>query len=166
MELSDITELYAYNTWANQRTLEASAKLTIEAFLRPMGNSFSSVRDTLAHILAAEWIWLERWQGRYPTAMLDAANFPNLKSLQTRWEAVGENYQTFIQGITLRQLQQELAYINREGRRYSYPLWQQMTHVVNHSSYHRGQVTTLLRQLGAKPIDTDFLTYYDEIPRR
>lgn len=166
MEISDITELYAYNSWANERILKASAKLTSEAFLRPMGNSFSSVRDTLAHILAAEWIWLERWQGRYPKTMLDPADFPNVNSLQSRSEAVAGNYRNFLHEVTVQQVRHELAYINREGKRHSYPLWQQMAHVVNHSSYHRGQVTTLLRQLGAEPIDTDFLTYYDEVAHK
>ena len=54
----------------------------------------------------------------------------------------------------------------REVKLYSYPLWQQMVHVVNHSSYHRGQVTTLLRQLGTEAMSTDFLVYYDEKPKQ
>lgn len=162
MDLNDIGELYAYNRWANQRTLNASAQLKGESFVRPMGSSFSSVRDTLTHILAAEWIWIERWHGRFPTSMLDPRDFPDLTTIRHRWEAVEGDYRHFIQALTLERLQQELVYINRSGERYSYPLWQQMTHVVNHSSYHRGQITTLLRQLAAQAVSTDFLTYYDE----
>jgi uncharacterized damage-inducible protein DinB len=162
MDLNDIRELYGYNRWANRRTLQASAKLAGEAFVRPMGNSFSSVRDTLTHILSAEWIWLERWQGRFPTDMLDPTKFPSAQTLNSRWQTVEQDYHQFLHTLTPEWLREDLAYINRAGQRFSYPLWQQLVHVVNHSSYHRGQVTTLLRQLGAEAVSTDFLMYYDE----
>jgi len=162
MDLNDIRELYVYNRWANHRSLAAAAKLDNATFIRPMANRFSSVRDTLAHILSGEWIWLERWNGISPTALLDAAAFPTVESLKVRWETVEQGYHEFLHSLSLARLQKNLAYINRAGQPYEYPLWQQMVHVVNHSSYHRGQVTTLLRQLGAQPIATDFLEYYDE----
>jgi uncharacterized damage-inducible protein DinB len=162
MELQEIRQLYDYNQWANHRVLSASGALDAEALLRPMGNSFSSLRDTLAHIIGAEWIWLERWLGRFPKALLDADSFPSLRSLEDRWERVESDQDQFIQALSRERLDEDLAYINRVGERFSYPLWQQMVHVVNHSSYHRGQVTTLMRQLGAKVVSTDFLAYYDE----
>jgi len=162
MELEEIRQLYDYNRWANHRVLSASGALDAEALVRPMGHSFSSLRDTLAHIIGAEWIWLERWLGRFPKALLDPDTFPTLRSLEDRWERVESDQKQFIQALTRERFDQDLAYINRVGERFSYALWQQMVHVVNHSSYHRGQVTTLLRQLGAKAVSTDFLAYYDE----
>jgi uncharacterized damage-inducible protein DinB len=162
MDLDDIRALYDYNRWADHRTLAAAARLDKATFVRPMGNSFSSVRDTLAHILGAEWIWLERWNGISPTALLDPATFPTSDSLKGRWQTVEQDFSRFIQALTPAQLQEDLSYLNRAGKPYTYPLWQQMVHVVNHSSYHRGQVTTLLRQLGAQPVETDLLAYYDE----
>jgi uncharacterized damage-inducible protein DinB len=162
MELKHISELYLYNHWADQRVLAAAGKLDPEKFVRPMGNSFSSIRDTLAHILAAEWIWLERWQGRFPTELLNPADFPTVQSLDVRWKTVRKDYERFLQSLTPQRLEEDLAYLNRAGQRFSYPLWQQMVHVVNHSTYHRGQITTLLRQLGGEPVVTDFLEYYDE----
>jgi uncharacterized damage-inducible protein DinB len=165
MELNCIRQLYDYNRWADRRILAIASTLTHEDFIRPMSNSFSSVRDTLAHILGAEWIWLERWQGHSPKALLDAATFPKVQSLESRWETVEHDQTQFIEALTPQRLDKELAYVNQKGQRYSYPLWQQMVHVVNHSSYHRGQITTLLRQLGAEAVSTDFLMYYDENPR-
>jgi len=165
MEPDGIRQLYDYNRWASLRILAKAGTLASEDFVRPMGNSFSSVRDTLAHILGAEWIWLERWQGRSPKALLDAATFPKVQSLQSRWETVEHDQTQFIEALTQQRLVEELAYLNQRGQRYSYPLWQQMVHVVNHSSYHRGQITTLLRQLGAEAVSTDLLVYYDENPR-
>jgi len=165
MELNSIGQLYNYNRWADRRILVMAGILTNEDFIRPMGNSFSSVRDTLVHILGAEWIWLERWQGRSPNALLDAASFPSVQSLESRWETVEQDQTQFIEALTPQRLVEELAYVNLRRQRYSYPLWQQMVHVVNHSSYHRGQITTLLRQLGAEAVSTDLLVYYDEKPR-
>ena len=166
MELNWIRQLYDYNRWADRRILAMASTLTNEDFIRPMGNSFSSVRDTLSHILGAEWIWLERWQGRSPKALLDAATFPQVQSLESRWETVEHDQTQFIEALTPQRLVEELAYLNQRGQLYSYPLWKQMVHVVNHSSYHRGQATTLLRQLGAEAVSTDFLVYYDEKPKQ
>ena len=165
MELTYIRQLYNYNRWADRRTLIAASTLASNDFLRPMGNSFASLRDTLAHILGAEWIWLERWQGRAPKALLDPAIFPTVQSLELRWATVDRDQTQFVEALTSECLGEELAYINLRGQRYSYPLWQQLVHVVNHSSYHRGQVTTLLRQLGAEAVGTDFLVYFDEQPK-
>ena len=162
MQPETIRELYAYNHWANQRVLTSVAALSGEQFTRSMGNSFGSVRDTVAHVLAAEWIWLERWLGRSPKALLPSSDFPTVAAIGERWATVEQDRNRLIQALTQERLQQPIAYINTRGERFSYLLWQQMMHVVNHSSYHRGQVTTLLRQLGAEPLSTDLLLYYDE----
>ena len=162
MQLDAIRELYDYNHWANQRAISSVTPLTHEMFIRSMGNSFGSVRDTLAHILGAEWIWLERWLGRSPKALLSASDFPTVQTLQQRWAAVRHDQSEFIQTLVPDRLQEEVSYINTRGERYAYALWRQMVHVVNHSSYHRGQITTLLRQMGAEPMSTDLLDYYDQ----
>jgi uncharacterized damage-inducible protein DinB len=162
MQLDAIRELYNYNHWANQRAISSVTPLTHEMFIRSMGNSFGSVRDTLAHILGAEWIWLQRWLGRSPKALLGASDFPTVQALQQRWAAVRHDQNQYIQTLVPDRLQEEVSYINTRGERYAYALWRQMVHVVNHSSYHRGQITTLLRQMGAEPMSTDLLDYYDQ----
>src|SRR5438105_6423350 len=68
MSPQEIQLLFDYNSWANHRTLGAAEKLTPEQFTQPMGSSFTSVRDTLAHIYGAESVWLERFHGRSPSA--------------------------------------------------------------------------------------------------
>ena len=98
MDLNNIRQLFDYNRWAGHRALAAASTLATDDFLRPMGNSFSSVRDTLAHILGAEWVWLERWQGRSPKALLDPAVFPTVQSLESRWEIVEREQMQFIEG--------------------------------------------------------------------
>ena len=162
MTPEEIRVLYDYNAWANRRSLDAAAALTPEQFTKPMCSSFSSVRDTLAHIYGAEWIWLERFQGRSPASLPDTAQFPDLQSLGERWGEHTPRLMNFVRGLSQSDLDRILEYKTLKFGVYRNPLWQSMQHVVNHGSYHRGQVTTLLRQHGARPILTDLMHFYRE----
>ena len=161
MNKQDIEYLYKYNRWANARVLDAVSKLTPEQFSRDLQSSHRSVRDTVAHILAAEWIWLERWKGVSPNALLIPGDFPTVESLRTRFAVVEGDYVEFISGVTDASLATVIAYTNTRGEEYAYPLGQMLQHVMNHSSYHRGQVTTMLRQLGAEVNPVDLLVFMD-----
>ncbi len=161
MDARRIQELYGYNRWANGRALAAASRLTAEQLMKDVGSSFRSVRDTLAHILGAEWIWLMRWNSTSPRALLSPTEFPSVAALEARWAEVETGQRQFLDSLTDESLTQPLAYVNTKGQRWQYPLWQTLVHAVNHSTYHRGQVTTMLRQLGAEPVATDFLVCYD-----
>ena len=161
MDLERIRALYDFNRWANGRVLEAAEKLTPEQFTKDLRNSFPSVRDTLVHIMGAEWIWLERWKGNSPKALLGATEFPTVLSIKKRWEEIERDQMKFITAVTDESLKKVVGYTNLKGDPYRYPMWQMLQHLVNHSTYHRGQITTMLRQLGAKPLATDLLVFYD-----
>jgi uncharacterized damage-inducible protein DinB len=160
MRPEDIRLLYEYNSWANNRILDACTPLSPEGFARGLGSSFSSVRDTLVHIMGVEWLWLERWNGRMPTELLASEKFPDLASIRQRGAEIGSN----VLGFTARIEAQDLGRVHNirttKGEPYSHPLWQMMQHLVNHGTYHRGQVTTMLRQLRAKPLATDLIAFY------
>jgi uncharacterized damage-inducible protein DinB len=162
MSPEDMRQLYDYNAWANRRAMEAAAALTPEQFTKPLGSSFSSVRDTLAHIYGAEWIWLERFQGRSPASLPDVNQFTNLASFRERWLEQEARLLGFVRGLTQADLDRVMEYKTLKFGVYQNPLWQSMQHLVNHGTYHRGQVTTLLRQLGAQPILTDLMHFYRE----
>jgi len=161
MDLDRVKALYEYNSWANSRILDAASKLTPERFAKGLGSSYRSVQDTLVHIMSAEWIWLKRWMGISPKAMLEPSDFPTISSLRSRWSEIERGQEQFISSATEESLNTIIAYVNTQGETWRYPLWQTLQHVVNHSTYHRGQVTTMLRQLGAEPVATDFLVFYD-----
>jgi uncharacterized damage-inducible protein DinB len=162
MTPDEIRLLYDYNAWANHRALDAAAKLTAEQFTKPMCSSFSSVRDTLAHIYGAEWIWFERFQKRSPASLPDNTQFADIASLRTSWAEQEARLLAFVRGLSQQDLDRVLEYKTLKFGVYRNPLWQSMQHLVNHGSYHRGQVTTLLRQLGAEPILTDLMHFYRE----
>ena len=137
--------------------------LTLEEFTRDLGNSYPSVRDTLTHLVWAEWIWLQRWKGTSPQHRFDSAEFPDVNALNTRWVALKTEQRAVIESITAARLGAVVEYVNMQGQTWRYRLWRQMYHVVNHSTYHRGQLTTMLRQLGRVPVPTDFLVFCDEL---
>ena len=152
--------LYDYNAWATHRTLEACAALSNEQFTRPLGSSFSSVRDTLAHILEVEWLWLERWRGCSQPMMAALDTYPDLASIRARWVVVERELVGFVCGLSPDDLLRVHSYCNTKGTPYLNPLGEMLQHLLNHSTYHRGQVTTLLRQLGAPAVSTDLIGFY------
>ncbi len=153
--------LYEYNAWANRRVLEACGALSDEQFTRDLGSSFRSVRDTLVHIFGAEWIWLERWHGRSPMALPPAMEFHTLGSVRVRWAELERDLMDFVAGVSVAGLDRLIEYRNTRGNQFAYPLRSMLQHLVNHGTYHRGQIATLLRQLGAQPHSTDLLRYCD-----
>jgi uncharacterized damage-inducible protein DinB len=166
MDVVAIQELYRYNQWANDRVFGAVSGLTLQEFTRDLGNSYPSVRDTLTHLVWAEWIWLQRWQGDSPQYRFDPSEFPHLSGLNARWLELKAEQTALVDAVTTDRLSAALSYVNLQGQSWRYALWRQMLHVVNHSTYHRGQVTTMLRQLGSVPIPTDFLVFHDELEPR
>lgn len=157
---------WRYNTWANQRTLDAAALLSEEALGRDLKSSFPSVRRTLIHILASEWIWLRRWKGESPADMPAEWEALDLNGITEAWRAVDAERTHWIGQLTEGDLDRVIEYRNTRGEKCARPIWQMLRHVVNHSSYHRGQVTTMLRQLGATAVSTDFVWFTDESERR
>ncbi len=161
-----LRQMFDYNYWARDMQLAACGRLTSEQFLKPLGNSFSSVRDTLAHLVAVEWLWHERWRGRSPAAREAAgfapATFPDVAVVRERWAAAERSIREYLSGLTDNRLEQPLSYVNLKGEAFSYPLWQCIWHLINHQTYHRGQITTMLRQLGGQPPQIDFLVAVDQ----
>lgn len=162
MTVDDFRTLYEFNSWANRRTLDSCAQLTPEQFTRDIASSYRSVRDTLAHIYGAEWVWFERWMGRIPSALPSAADFPDLATLRARWDELDRNRQAYIKSLTAGDLQRIIKYKNTKGTPFEGQLEPMLNHVLYHGTYHRGQVVTLLRQLGAKPTTTDLIAFYRE----
>ncbi len=157
--IDDVRELFAYTAWATSRILEAVSKLDEAAFTRDLGSSFPSVRDTLVHLLSADWIWLARWQGVSPTEVPNW-NLSSLEAIRTQWAEIERERTAFVAGLTETDLGRPLAYHNMKGEPFVNTLGETLRHVVNHSSYHRGQVVTMLRQLGAEGVNTDLIGFY------
>jgi len=160
MNAEDIRNLFEYNAWANHRSMESAAVLTPEQFTRDLGSSFKSVRDTLAHILMAEWIWLERFHGRSPAGPSPGLDSIDYDGLGARWAELERDWTDFVASLGDADIARVYTFKTMKGDSQEQPAWQMLQHLVNHGSYHRGQVTTLLRQLGAKPQTVDMIAFY------
>lgn len=156
-----VRNLYDYNAWANARILDTAATLTPEQLLAPGGASFDSVRDTLVHTMGAQWLYLERWNGRSPRAMPEPAAFAGLAAIRARWDAVEHDTQAFVAALDDARLAAVVEYTNFQGEAWTYPLWQQMIHQVNHATQHRSEAAVLLTQLGHSPGWLDLLHFVD-----
>jgi len=163
MTLQDLRLLLDYHYWARDRALEAAAALTPEQFTRDLGSSFRSVRDTLAHLLVAEQIWCRRWQGESPTVGPPLDAFADVEALRRAWADHERKMRAFLEALGEAGLSRVFEYRLMNGQPGASPFWQMLQHVVNHASYHRGQITTMLRQLGAAPAKSmDLITFYRE----
>jgi uncharacterized damage-inducible protein DinB len=160
-----LARLLDYTVWANHRVMRAAATLSEEDFKRDMKSSHGGVRGTLTHTLGAEWIWLERWKGTSPPRGIDEGEFPTILVLRERWTRIEEHRASWIANLPEPAPTEVLKYKTLDGRAYESPLWQLVQHAVNHSTYHRGQVITMLRQLGAKAPSTD-MVLWDRDPGR
>ena len=163
MNLIDVRHLFDYTEWANGLALNAAAGLTEEHLRRDFNISHSSILGTLVHMAGAEWIWLERWHGNSPKkeawSLWTNEAGPDLKTLNERWRDVVDRRARFISEIDEARLAADLPFKLLSGDPSSLPLVDQMHHVANHATMHRGQVVGMIRQMGLAPPSTDLLFY-------
>lgn len=164
MDLKDIRHLFDYTEWANELALEAAGKVAAEDRCRDVGISHQSIFGTLLHMAGAEWIWLERWHGRSPLraqawSLWTAESCAELATLRERWAGLIERRTRYVAECNEEKLVAELPFKLLSGDASSMPLVNQMQHVVNHATLHRGQVVGMIRQLGIEPPATDLLFY-------
>ena len=162
ISLELLRELYDYNYWARDQQLAACAGLSEEQLGQALGSSFGSLRDTLKHLLGAEWVWLERFLGRSPSSVPWLKETETLEALRARWQSVEAEMRRYVAALTTETLDAPFTYQNLKGETWTYQLEQCLLHLMNHGTYHRGQVTVALRQLGATPPGIDLLVYYDK----
>ena len=170
MNLADIRHLFDYTEWANGLALEAAAKLSDEQARQDFRISHGSIFGTLLHMAGAEWIWLERWHGRSPQgqeawSLWKTESCADLLALNDRWRDVVDRRAEFISALDEARLMAEVPFKLLSGDASSMRLVDQMQHVANHATLHRGQVVGMIHQLGIAPPSTDLLFYLRrEIP--
>ena len=161
MNLQDLRTLLDYHYWARDRMFEALDQLTPEQITRDMGSSFRSLHDTVAHLHAAETAWYARWHGDSPAALLPGAAFADLAAVKRAWSEHEPKMRAFVESLGDDGIARVFEFHLLSGQPGSMPFWQMLQHIVNHASYHRGQVTTMLRQLGAQPAKSlDMVAFY------
>jgi uncharacterized damage-inducible protein DinB len=159
MRMDECRELFTYDEWANGRTFTALAELTKEEWAREVGGSFGSIRGTAAHLVGAEWVWLERWRGATPEHPPQWLTDPTVVQLREVLSKIEADRGAWLAPLSDADLGERREYRLLDGTRRSARLAIQLRHLVNHSTYHRGQLATLLRMVGKVPPGTDLVLW-------
>jgi uncharacterized damage-inducible protein DinB len=160
MTTEEILTLFQYDEWATKRTIESVSPLSEEQYKSDLKSSYGGIHGTLFHIYWADCLWLERWKGNSQSVPVTADQIQGLSALNDLWEVYRKNLNAFLANITDTKLSTPFSYADSKGNKHAEPLYQQMQHRINHSSYHRGQIVTMLRQIGGKPQGTDLISFY------
>ena len=150
-----------YNYWANELLLSVIERDMNNKMLdKEIISSFPSLRKTAYHLWDAEFIWLKRLTGE------SLNNWPSKNFNGTFSEAKekillnDKLFIEFVEKLNVEKLSELFTYKNVEGKTFTNPMWESVHHCMNHSTYHRGQIVTMLRQLGITNIpSTDFISF-------
>ncbi len=162
MKIDELRSLFAYDTWANDLMLDAVEKLPEEAIRRDLATSHQSLLGTLVHVVAAEEIWLSRWKGAPRAKLTGLDEIPSFEALLTWWGKVRNERDAFIASLGESDLEREMEMTTTAGATHRHSHADMFRHLLNHSTYHRGQVAAMLRQVGAKAPSTDLIRFYRE----
>jgi uncharacterized damage-inducible protein DinB len=164
-----LSALARYNRWMNEKLYALAATLSDEARKRDGGAFFKSIHGTFNHLLLADRVWLARFRGISPPdgfmapgiRALDQELYSDFDELRRERELTDDELSSWIVELTPDRLAAPLVYV-RSGQQQEFPLWWAVSHLFNHQTHHRGQVTTLFMQMGYDPGVTDLVAMLRE----
>jgi uncharacterized damage-inducible protein DinB len=160
MTVDDLKRRYDYSYWANRKLFAVIGQLTPDEFTRNVAGSYGSIRNTLVHMMSAEWGWIDRCGGPARGPALKAEDFPTFDSIVEQWTIFEGYAREFLGTLNDADLQRiiEFSIPQATGKR-AMPLGELLQHAATHGVHHRGQVALLLRVLGRPPGNFDLLFY-------
>ena len=156
----DFASLFAFNRWANAKMLDSCRKLSVEQYAAEPVPGWSSVRSTVHHIAIVTEGWLRGLAADPDESVPTEGELTTVDEAERLLERAYQRFEELLPTLTPERLATPVTY-RRRGRTATLPPWALLRHVVNHTTYHRGQVATLLRQLGHKAASTDYLRFID-----
>lgn len=166
VDLEHLRRLYAFHHWATDKAMGALSPVSAAQLDQKWGGSFGTGRALLEHVVGVERLWCDRWSGHSAKALPTFPASHSARDFRAEWEKIEKDQQRFMKTLTARQLDSDLTYSNIKGETRSYPFADILVHCANHGTYHRGQITHLLRDLGLPATSTDFLDFVDNISKR
>lgn len=163
-------QLYDYHVWANQRLLRHLKELPCEIYTKEVQSVFPSISQVIAHLYVVDNIWLGAMSGDIFEKLMalaerlsKEAKEKTLEEMETMFHQLSERYKAFLHGKS--DLDQPMVISHPRLGQLKTSISQIVQHVVNHGTYHRGNITAMLRQLGSKGVSTDFIFYLYEQER-
>jgi uncharacterized damage-inducible protein DinB len=155
-----ILQQAAYNAWANNLLLAAVLNLPEEQQVAEAQSSFPSLYKTFLHMLDASSIWWQRLKLQEKIEQPSETFSGGMAALSSSLQQQDKQWQDWVSGANDHALQHEFIYYNSRKERFKQPVYQMLLHLFNHNTYHRGQVVTMMRQLGIEKIpQTDFIVW-------
>lgn len=152
--------IWEYNYWANRRILARAESLSAAQLSDHAPYMWDSILRTMAHALGAEWIWRQRVQGGVsPAALLNLDQFTTLDLLRQRWAEEEQEMRAYLATLNDADLDRVVEYAGTDGTKFHRPLWQILTHVVNHGTQHRSEVALYLTNFDCSPGNMDITAY-------
>lgn len=155
------TELANYHNWTDSIIIEWLKQLNNEQWEQPVESSFNSIKKTAIHMVSAKKIWIDFWT-KVPYPVYLSSEFTGTKNeLIEIWQKVSADLKNFIENYPEEDYLKSVDFIYPNGRQGQMIFWQTFPHFVNHATYHRGQLVTMLRQTGFSNFsNTDMATYF------
>lgn len=158
--------LLDYNYWARDRVFSSVDTLSAEQLRRPLVSSFPSILDTLTHMYSGESLWYQRWTGHPSPARPDLSGLADVPAVRAAWAPLERQIRDLVGGLGADGLMRTVEYKALTGQVVASPYWQMIAHVVNHGSYHRGQIATMCRKVGGAPVKSmDMVVFFRETTR-
>jgi len=155
-----LTQLAAYNIWANQLLLDAIYLLPEEKYKQEIPSSFNSLFKTVLHMLDAESIWWQRMKLQERIIRPSEHITSDMKDAGNALLNQNRQWAEWISSANEHQLHHVFQYQNTKKEQFKQPIYQMLLHALNHGTYHRGQLVNMLRQLGVEKIPgTDFIAW-------
>lgn len=155
-----IQSLAAYNIWANRQLFDAALQLDPALHEQTVPSSFPTLKATFMHMWDAESGWWQRLQNHEHIVIPSKTFHPHLKDVANGLLGQNQTWLDWANEVSEKGLQEYFSYTNTKGFHFEQPVWQMALHLFNHGTYHRGQVVTILRQLGLTTIpSTDFIMW-------
>lgn len=161
-----LTTMMNFMFWGDRRVLTAACATSEPEYYAERGFSAGSLHKLLVHTMAAQWLWLSRWKGHDLRRLEDTTDYPTRESLLTRWPQVHADFSEFILAQTAPTLAAPLTYRNTRGDQFTLPLGELILHCLDHGTYHRGQVNSLIKLAGGTPVALNYLQFSLEYPRQ
>jgi uncharacterized damage-inducible protein DinB len=154
-----LQHMFDFVCWADNQMLAASRTVPDEGYYKDQGISIGSIHKLLVHAMAAQWIWLSRWRGESPTRIESHEDYPTRDSVMLRWPLVHSAITDFLGTQSPKALARDVQYRNTRGELFALPLAELMLHVIDHATYHRGQLNTMIKHAGGQPGNVAFQVY-------
>ena len=164
MNKSYFIELAQYNIWANNIVISWLQQISEQQWKQPVVSSFNSIAETATHIAGAEKIWLDRWQLNSKSTFLTIESIGSKEEFIEIWKTASANILHFFEQINENDFATSFSFKRLNGEENTLQYAKTFTHVLNHSTYHRGQLVTMLRQVGFINVSsTDAMNFYKSL---